>query len=181
MNMVEPIRDKNIIRDILNYLKTHNERDYILMLTGILTGLRISDLLLLRVEDVKGKKALNIRDKKTKKINRLEFTDQLYKALRDFTEDRDPEEYLFKSRSRENKPISRGQCYRILRDAAKAFNIDNIGTHTLRKTFGYHLYMLTKDIVQVQTALNHSSPTLTLRYIGIQRDTVNKSIKKLIF
>ena len=47
------------------------------------------------------------------------------------------DDYLFKSK-RTNKPISRIQAYRILKEAAAACGLEEIGTHTLRKTFGYH-------------------------------------------
>lgn len=179
MNYVEPIKDKEIVRNIINYLKKQNERDMILFLIGIFTGLRISDILKLQVQDVKDKRELDIRDKKTKKSNRLEINPELYEALNKYIKDKEVEEYLFRSRKGKNVPITRGQAYKILRKVAKEFNIKHMGTHTLRKTFGYHLYMITKDITQVQKALNHSSPADTLRYIGLEQEKINDSIRKL--
>lgn len=179
MNIVEPIKDKEIVREIINCLKNDNERDSILFLIGIYTGLRIGDILKLKVKDVREKSTLNIRDSKTKKINRLEFNSELKKAIEEYTKDKAPGDYLIKSRNGYNKPISRGQAYKILKKVANIFNMDNIGIHSLRKTFGYHLYNLTRDIVQVQKALNHSSAAETRRYIGVDQETVNKSIRKL--
>ncbi len=178
-NIVEPIRDREIIRDIINSLKGKSERDYILFLMGIYTGLRIGDILKLRIEDVKDKKELDSRDNKTKKSNRLELNPELMNALKKYVEGRDPHEYLIKSRKGENKPITRGQAYKVLREAAEKYNIKHIGTHTLRKTFGLHLYQLTKDITQVQKALNHTSQSETLRYIGLEQEKINESIKRL--
>lgn len=179
MNIVEPIKDKEIVREIINYLKNDNERDSILFLIGIYTGLRIGDILKLKVKDVKEKNTLNIRDSKTNKINRLEFNLELKKAIEEYTKDKTSGDYLIKSRNGYNQPITRGQAYKILKKVANIFNIDNIGIHSLRKTFGYHLYNLTRDIVQVQKALNHSSAAETRRYIGVDQETVNKSIRKL--
>ena len=51
----------------------------------------------------------------------------------------------------------------------------NIGAHTLRKTFGYHHYKKYNDIVLLQKIFNHSSPSVTLRYIGIEQDTIDES------
>ena len=47
---------------------------------------------------------------------------------------------------------------------------ENIGTHTLRKTFGYHAYQTGADLTVIQDIFNHSAPRVTLRYIGINRD-----------
>ena len=179
LNLVEPIKDKDTVRNIIDYLKNNSERDSILFLIGIYTGLRISDILKLHVKDVVGKNSLNIRDNKTKKINRIEFNPELKKALDNYTKDKDSKEFLIKSRKGTNKPIKRGQAYKILKQAAKLYNLDNIGTHSLRKTFGYHLYEQTKDIIQVQKALNHEDASYTRRYIGIDSEIINKSIKKL--
>ena len=67
MNTVEPIRDMDLVMDLADYLKSNNERDYVLFMFGIYTGLRISDILKFRVRDVKGKDAVYIREKKTGK------------------------------------------------------------------------------------------------------------------
>lgn len=149
---------------------------------GIYTGHRIGDILKIKIGDVHNKVDLNIRDSKTKKENKLEFHNELFKALKEFTKDKDSDDFLIKSRQGYNKPISRTQAYRILQEVADEFKIDSIGCHSLRKTFGYHLYFATnKDVVQVQKALNHSHPSVTLRYIGIEQEDTNKAIQKLNF
>ena len=86
--------------------------------------------------------------------------------------------YLFKSRKGTNKAISRIQAYRIIKNACKMIDFNNkFGTHTLRKTFGYHFYKKTKDIVLLQNILNHSSPSVTLRYIGLTQDLIDNSLR----
>jgi len=47
---------------------------------------------------------------------------------------------------------------------------------SLRKTFGYHFYQETKDVVLLQNIFNHSAPSVTLRYIGINQDIINNAI-----
>ena len=60
MNTVEPIRDLDVVMDIADYLKSKNDRDYVMFMFGIYTGLRISDILKFRVRDVRDKDAMNI-------------------------------------------------------------------------------------------------------------------------
>ena len=55
-----------------------------------------------------------------------------------------------------------------------------MGTHTLRKTFGYHYYKKFKDIAMLQKIFNHSNPALTLNYIGIEQDKIDESYKNFI-
>ena len=80
-----------------------------------------------------------------------------------------------------NKPITRQRAYTILRDAADEFGLDSIGCHTLRKTFGYHLYKKTKDAITIKEILNHSSISVTLRYIGINQDRKDNLIEEISF
>ncbi|CAF1747999.1 Tyrosine recombinase XerD [Bacillus subtilis] len=56
--------------------------------------------------------------------------------------------------------------------------LDDIGTHTLRKTFGYHFYKQTKDVAMLQEIFNHSDQRTTLRYIRINQDAMNNAMKK---
>ncbi len=85
-------------------------------------------------------------------------------------------EFLFKSRQA-YKAITRQRAYQILQDVAVEFRINNFGTHSLRKTFGYHFYQKTKDVVTLQEIFNHSHSSVTLRYIGVNRQLVNKAYK----
>ena len=180
MNTVEPIRDSALVNEIEAYLKKTNYRNYLMFMCGIYTGLRIGDILRLKIRDVKGKRYINIREEKTNKEKRhFEINPELIKVIKEYTTDRDPDDYLIKSRVGYNKPIDRSTAYRILRDVGDIFEIDNIGTHTLRKTFGYHFYKQTKDIETLKEILNHSSSKVTFRYIGINQESINESIRKL--
>ena len=79
------------------------------------------------------------------------------------------------------KPITRQQAYKILNDAAGKFGVERIGTHTLRKTFGYHFYQQTKDIATLKEIFNHSDISITFRYIGINQDIKDEKMLKLSF
>ncbi|MFD5264536.1 tyrosine-type recombinase/integrase, partial [Bacillus wiedmannii] len=77
--------------------------------------------------------------------------------------------WLFPSR-KGNQPISKIQAYRQLQKAGDFAGIESIGTHTMRKTFGYWFYKQTKDVAMLQDILNHSTPQITLKYIGINKE-----------
>ncbi|MCJ8108801.1 tyrosine-type recombinase/integrase [Staphylococcus aureus] len=92
------------------------------------------------------------------------------------------EDYLFKSNKLDSeaqiKPISRVQAYRILNHSAKSIGLSEIGTHSMRKTFGYHYYKKTKDVALLMDLFNHSSQVVTLRYVGISQEVINSSISE---
>ena len=86
--------------------------------------------------------------------------------------DKQPDAYLFTSQ-KGSKAISTMQVYRILTDAADYLGRDDVGTHTMRKTFGYHHYKQLKDVAILQEIFNHAAPSITNRYIGIRQDETN--------
>lgn len=176
MNYVEPIRDAALVKDIDEYLGERNIRDQLLFEFGIYTGLRISDILKFKVYDVLGK-SYNIREQKTGKQKTFEFNPILKKAIDEYIKDKPSNEYLFTSRKGINRPISRNRAYQILKDVQKKFRTSNLGTHTLRKTFGYHYYKKFQDVATLMYIFNHDSQDTTLRYIGIKNDQVNKTFR----
>lgn len=178
LELVQPIRDKKQIEAMKIELKKSCYRDYLLFYVGINVGLRISDILKLKVSHVRGQSHLVIREKKTDKLKRIAIVPDLANELAMYTEGMQDDEYLFKSQKGENQPITRIQAYRILNKAAQAVGIGGeIGTHTLRKTFGYHFYQKTKDVALLQALFNHSSPSVTLRYIGINQDMMDQAME----
>ena len=185
MEFVQPIRRKEKILAMKKVLLS-NPRDYLLFIMGINSGLRISDLLKIQVKDViddrgKLREFFETREKKSGKAKRFPFSKNLQKALRDYLKDfaGSPDEFLFKSR-KGDKAISPQHAWYLLSQAAKTVGIkDRIGTHTLRKTFAYHAYQKGTDLSLLQNLLNHSSPSVTLRYIGITQDEMDKVVIEL--
>lgn len=180
MNTVQPIRDIEQVLDIADYFRERNKRDYVMFMIGIYSGLRISDILKLRVRDVKDKDYIAMREMKTNKEKRFAINEELKPILADYITGMKDYEFLFKSGG-SNTPITRQQAYNIMKMAAKEFDLDSIGTHTLRKTWGYHMYQQTKDAVTIMQILNHSDISITLRYIGINQDNKDKVMRKLSF
>ena len=178
MNLVQPIKDKELLQEIKEWLKRTSYRNYILFLIGIHTGLRISDILALRVKDVQGWDIF-IREKKTNKIKEVKMPPELKKSIREYVKDKPKNEFLIKSRVGKNKPISRGMAYVILNEIAEEFGLERIGTHSLRKTYGYQHYKTFNDIAATQKALNHTAQKETMRYIGIEQEDLNEYQRKI--
>ena len=82
MELVQPIRDKEVINKFKQELLHHSYRDYILFTVGINTGLRISDILPLKVKDIKGTHIV-IKEKKTGKSKRFKINSSLRQKFMD--------------------------------------------------------------------------------------------------
>lgn len=180
MKDVQPIRSYEKINDMKWSLKRFcGERDYFLFLLGINTGLRVSDLLKLKVKDMKKKKKIMVKEGKTEKP-RIIYLDNIYEELNEYLNTLDPKGWLFPSR-KGDKHISRIQAYRQLTKAAKMVDLtEGIGTHTMRKTFGYWHYKQFKDVAELQMILNHSHPEITLKYIGITDEQIENNLKNFV-
>ena len=183
MNYVQPIRSKEKIEEMKQELKKNGTRDYLLFIVGINTGLRISDLIKLQVQDILNsdrtlKTHIEIIEQKTKKKKRFRLNQIWAEELYQYIKNMDIKDYIFKSRNGVNKPITRVRAYDLLNETARKVGIeDKIGTHTLRKTFGYWFYQRTKDVAILQEIFNHSSPSITLQYIGINQDIVDRELE----
>ncbi|MFS0784755.1 site-specific integrase [Bacillus sp. 1P06AnD] len=175
MKTVQPIRDKGKIEEMKQILMLQHYRNYFLFLMGINTGLRISDLLGLTVGQVRGKSHLILIEQKTGKHKRFKLNSDLQAHITEYSAGMEDDDFLFKS-LRGECPIKRVQAWKILNSAAEVVGLNEIGTHTLRKTFGYHFYQKYKDIAILQEIFNHSSPSVTMRYIGINQDIIDEAI-----
>ncbi|ALD72731.1 integrase [Streptococcus gordonii] len=183
MRKVEPIRDTDDIERMKDYLKDKNERDYVLMITGLYSGMRISDILPLKVKSVKGSH-IEVTERKTGKTKRFAINPVLRKALDHYIKENDLKDYdyLFPSRKKVNSEglrithIGRVAAYQILKDAGEHTGLPNIGTHSMRKTFGYHHYRKNQNVGILMELFNHSSPDITLGYIGFKQDELDNSM-----
>jgi len=176
MEFVKPIKNREQIEQMKEAIGAEGRyRERVLFILGINSGLRISDLLNLRWKDVSGS-SVTVKEQKTGKTKRFPLNDACVEALRSIPKGK-PAEYIFVSHSNRNgsesKPWTRQYIWQILNQAAKAVGLEEVGTHTLRKTFAYHVFTATKNLTLVQKLLNHSSPATTLRYIGIEQEELN--------
>lgn len=182
MKSVDPIRDIKKVNAIKTYLRGKDIRDYTMFVLGINIALRISDLLQLKWGDVlkvnkRTFKDICIIESKTRKKRKIKLNTTCKKALIELLDSLDTytmDDYIFKSREGNMKPISRQQALNIIKGAAKAVGVkDNVGTHTLRKTWGYHAWKKGFSPTLIMDTLNHSNLNVTKRYLGITQDDIN--------
>lgn len=179
MKTVQPIRDKKKIGAMKSLLKDKNEKYYIMFRIGVNVGLRVSDILNLKVSDVRNRDHVTITEQKTNKVKRFLIPTTLQKELSVYIQSNNlaDNDYLIQSRKGNNKPITRIQAYRVLNEIAEQIGLEEVGTHTMRKTFGYWHYKQNKDVAILQDIFNHSAPSITLRYIGITDDMKDATLK----
>jgi len=175
---VQPIRDIKDI-DSIKKLLANNTRDLLLFTIGINNGLRCGDLIKLKVGDIKDLKpgeTLTIREQKTGKDNVLMINKTTFKILKQYLSETKSvdEQYLFKSR-KGNGHLSVGSVNALVKGWCRSINLKgNYGTHSLRKTFGYiqrTRYGVGWEILCKR--FNHSSPAVTMRYLGIEDKEVS--------
>lgn len=177
MQYVEPIKRIEDINAIKQILRNNSQRDLLFFVFGINTGLRISDLLSLTVGDVwdgqEVKEFLYIQeDPHSEEIKAFYINQSVRRELKKYLTHSEFKgtDYLFKSKKHDS-PITRQQAYRIINHAAKEAGIEGkIGTHTIRKTFGYHAYRKGIAISILGKIFNHQSSAETLRYLGIDKN-----------
>lgn len=183
MSTTMPIKDKKVLEEFKNYyLKKENYRNYLLIVIGLNTALRISDILSLKWSDVYNfsanqfKSHLELDEQKTGKHSSIALNSAAISALRCFIEHLPAsafcrENYIFTSQKSESRPIGRVQAYRIIKEAASQTGLEeHISCHSLRKTFGYFAYKSGTDSVMLMEIYNHSSFRVTQRYLGIRQD-----------
>lgn len=174
MNEVQAIKCRSHIEQIKSAL---HGRNLLLFTVGLNVGLRISDLLQIKVGELRNQDYVIIHEGKTNKRK----TFALNKAVKDAAKELIPsdisdDEYAFKSR-KGNNPISRVQAYRVLNEAVERAGLAEVysrfGAHSMRKTFGFFAHEAGTDISLLMRIFNHSSQKETLRYIGIEQDDLN--------
>lgn len=194
MNEAQPIKKIKDLQNLKNYYKNirPNPRNELLIILGLNTALRISDVLSLKWNDVydfeqkEYRNHINIVEKKTGKTTQIYMNHNVVEALHDYKaylkqkkRSCEKESFLF-SHSNKNIAISRIQAFRIIKNASDYYNISGvISCHSLRKTFGYHAWKQGASPVVLVTVFNHSSYQVTKRYLGIEQDDKDKIFRKI--
>lgn len=190
---VKHIKEEDLKR-IREYLKLKNK---IILLSfiniGVNVALRISDLRCLKFEDIIDHKYIEVKETKTKKRRIISLNLAVLKSLKELKTYyksigfSDKEGYIFKSLTRYNKkylidsPFTNNGVSKEFNKVQNMLNITYpIGSHSLRKTWGYVVYKKTKNIAIIMKVLNHSSIEQTLKYIGVEQEDINSLYDEII-
>jgi len=167
LNNVKPFQNDFEFNNLCDSVGRVAPKYNILLLLGVFTGLRVSDLLLLQVKHILTADFCII-EKKTKKKRCFVLPDDLHITLLDYVDALRlvKSDYLiFSTNNNKGAPLSRVQAYRVLKKASLKNDMENIGTHSMRKTFAKKHYEEHRDIKQLQKELNHKYITTTLMYL----------------
>jgi integrase len=193
MIFVEPIRDRKKFAQIKNLLRGQERiRDLLLFTVGINTALRISDLLQLQIGqflDDRGryKNRFWIQEQKRNKRHEVVINQSIREALKEYMEvypgiaENSGHFVFFNTKTNSYfDPIKRGQAWKFIVSICHDVGLPgNFGTHSLRKTWGYHARLLGVDLALIMHKLNHESIAYTKRYLGITDDELQAVAQRL--
>lgn len=194
MSTTQPIKDKKTLEKFKNYyLLKKNYRNYALIILGLNTALRISDILALKWKDVYNfsenqfRRHICLKEQKTGKENMIAMNSSVVTVLQQEMESLSvnsefplKEHYLFSGSRSKNMPLSRYQAYRIIKEAALYTGIDkHVSCHSLRKTFGYYAWKQGVPPAMLMNIYNHSSYQITKRYLCIEQEDRDEVFMKI--
>ena len=193
--IVLPIKDSNVLAEVQDTL-LHNfkagRRNYTIFQVGKATLLRVSDVLRLTQTDVFDdygaiRQHAFIKDKKTGKPNTLYLRPvmsdlAIYQQWLKRNRYEGRTEWLFPSTTRPDKHIDERQFYNVMHRVGELLDINYLGTHTMRKTGAYRVYVQSNyNIGLVMRLLNHSSEAMTLAYLGLDQVSREQMLDKIDF
>lgn len=191
--LVLPIKDTNVLHEVEDTL-LHNfrygRRNYTIFQVGKATLLRVSDVLALRRAEIYNddgsiKKNAYIVDQKTGKPNTLYLKpvqDDLATYYQWLQDNDIQSEWLFPSTTHHDRHITEKQFYKIMHKTGDLLGLNYLGTHTMRKTGAYRVYVQTNyNIGLVMSLLNHSSEAMTLKYLGLDQVSREKMLDNVAF
>lgn len=183
---VDPIKDIKHIKNIKKLL-ADNARNRLLFIMGCNSGMRVQDLLGLKIRDVTGLKlgdSISVKEKKTGKENVIVINKEIKTSLDEYLSEGNhaADHFLFKSRKGRNYPLTTFRVTRLVKSWADAVGAKgNFGAHSLRKTWTYQqrkTFGVSWEVLAKR--LNHSSPSITRRYLGIAAEEVTEILMNSI-
>lgn len=167
---VKPIKD--ISREIrfLEHVKIYEPRINTYWVIARAGGFRCSDVIELKVEDIKRvlkQGYFDFNERKTQKQRKTYIEREVKQELLEIIEGMQDYEYIIQSGKGVNQPLTQRQMQRLIVKYGARCGIKDIGTHTPRKTSGYHIYIETGDIDEVKDFLDHDNLRDTYAYIDV--------------
>lgn len=178
--LVRPLKSSKEIHELLAAIDTMTfaKRNRFLFLLGLNTGLQASDLVRLHVSDIIYSTAPIIFEETTHRPRQLHL-EGMQAEIKVYTQAMAPNYWLFPSRKK-NKAgyvdhLKVRAVYQMFQVLSRLTGRQDLGTQTMRKTYGYFYYLRTKDLTGLQKQFNQSMPAYTLQYIDWQSEDEAKS------
>ncbi len=179
---VDPIKNIKDVKTIKKMLAS-NPRDFCLFTFGINTNLRASDLLSIKVDMVKDLQIddeIVLKEKKTGKLRRITLNKNVIESVQNLLDSKEyrDDEFLFKTQK--SNVLTVPSVNRLVKGWCKDIKLKgNFGSHTLRKTFGYHQRVTYGvSLPELMEIFNHSTQKQTLTYLCIQPEEIKSIYSK---
>lgn len=189
-----PVKDLKDVENIQNYFlckralartkpkRYQADRNWMLCKIGFNTALRAEDLLQLRVKDLENGYVC-LKEAKTGKVQNYKMRKELIDEVLSYKERNGltSHDYMFTGQKSRMMAITRQQADTILNEARKGIKLgQRFSLHSMRKTFGYHYYKKTKNLLTLQRMFNHDSPVVTTLYICWGDDDIDKARNEIL-
>lgn len=177
MNVVEAVKTKQEIHTVEHLLKECGGQLYAdIWRIGVNMGLRISDLLKIKYEDLDlEKKLYELVEGKTGKKRHIKLNATVLSIVNRRHTDSPSDVFLFQVHSNRTrgvvKPVSRISVARKFREVGNLISVP-LGTHSMRKSRGWAMYSGGGSIEMISKVLNHSHPAVTMDYLGITKQEI---------
>ena len=159
-------------KEVDNVLAVLTAKNALVMRVALHTGLRVSDVLALRTEQLAPR--FWVTESKTGKRRQVGLPQPLLSDL----EKQAGEVWVFPGRNG-RKPRTRQAVWKDVKRAAKALRLpQNVAPHSARKVFAVDLLQKYGDFERVRRALNHGSTAVTLIYALADQQLQNKNRRR---
>ncbi|HXL55321.1 MAG TPA: tyrosine-type recombinase/integrase, partial [Chitinophagaceae bacterium] len=154
--------------------KTKNLKHRAMMMAGYSAGLRVSEIVNLKINDIDSKRMMiHNRAAKGEKDRMVPFSKKLLETLREYYKEYKPKEYLFEGQK--GGMYSSRSIQLILKEAKVKAEVKKKGsTHMLRHSYATYLLEAGTDIRIIQELLGHNSIKTTMRYTHVSKKSLEK-------
>lgn len=175
MKIMRAITDQTAIARMAESLRRTHPRLALLWNLGTSTGLRISDMLRLKIADIDKNGEISITESKTKNVRHIKLTQELKQDvnfLKLIYRMKLTHYLFFRNENQKEIPLSRQWAHRVIARTASRMALDSIGAHSMRKIYACNLFRSTGSVKSVQNELGHKHMSTTLIYL---KDLLEKS------
>ena len=156
------------------FIVTENLKHNIILKLCYGMGLRVSEIINLKITDIDSKNMqVHIQRAKGKKDRYVNLPESVLEQLRQYYKEYKPKEYLFEGQHGGQYSIRSAQL--VFKDALHKARINkNVGIHSLRHSFATHLLEAGTDISAIQKLLGHNDIKTTLTYAQVSKKDLKK-------